>query len=146
MKALYTLSLFLLMACTPAPTAPVTATDVVAFAPVTGDVSVAYLTIENHTDEDVLIASVSSPQFERVEIHETTIVDGVARMSRRSALEVPRRASVALEEGGLHLMLLDPRSPVAAGDRVSLQLQYAQGGMLIVDAVMRSRLPAGESS
>lgn len=145
MKTLRPLLLLILAGCTPAPTAPVTATDVVAFAPITGDISVAYLTIENHTDDAVVISEVSSPQFARVEIHETTIADGVARMSRRPELEVPRRGSVTLKEGGLHLMLLSPHKPIAAGDRVSLQLNYEQGGMLIVEAEMRSRVRTDES-
>lgn len=123
-----------------------TATDITAFAPISGDVSVAYLTIENNTDDDLSITDVSSPQFGRVEIHETTVVDGVARMARRSALEVPRLGSAVLQEGGLHLMLLEPHQPIGVGDRISLQLSYAQGGMLIVDAVMRSRIPTGDSS
>ena len=63
--------------------------------------------------------AVTSPQFGAVEIHETKIEDGIARMRELDALVVPARGSVTLERGGKHLMLMKGKD---AGDSVTLQL------------------------
>jgi len=69
----------------------------------------AYMTIENTTPTAVTITAVSSPQFEAVELHETTVTDGVSRMRRLEAVTIPAGGSVAFERGGKHLMLMRPR-------------------------------------
>jgi copper(I)-binding protein len=80
--------------------------------------SAGYFVITNNTDKTTPITKVSSPQFEAVEIHETTIADGVSRMRELEALLVPAQSSVVLERGGKHLMLMRPRD---LQDSVALQ-------------------------
>ena len=57
----------------------------------------------------VRITGFSSPAFKQVELHETRLQDGVARMQRIKSLELPARASVILEPGGKHLMMIGAR-------------------------------------
>ena len=40
-----------------------------------------YLVLHNNSDEDIAIDRVASPQFGKVEMHETVIEDGIAKMS-----------------------------------------------------------------
>ena len=110
----------LLLAACGAPQPPLVASDVEITKPVPGrHMSAGYLVLTNNTDEDILITGVTSPQFGAVEIHETTIDDGVARMRELDELVVPSRGSVKLERGGKHLMLMQAKD---IGDSVSLQL------------------------
>ena len=96
----------LLAACS-APEAPLVATDVEVTRPMPGrHMSAGFLVLSNNTDAEIRITSVTSPQFGSVEIHETTVVDGVSRMRKLEALVVPARGSVTLERGGKHLMLM----------------------------------------
>lgn len=68
--------------------------------------SAGFLTLENTTSDPITITQVASPQFAVVEIHETTIEDGISRMRKVDALIVPAKGSVVLERGGKHLMLM----------------------------------------
>jgi copper(I)-binding protein len=58
-----------------------------------------------------------------VEVHEMKMVDDVMRMRQIDALELPAGKAVALSPGGYHLMLLDLKQPLKAGDKVPLTLE-----------------------
>jgi protein SCO1/2 len=107
------------------------ATDVVISEPLPGThTSAGFLSLANNTAAAIRISSIVSPQFETVEIHESTLEDGVARMRRISELVIPAHATVTLQSGGLHLMLMRPTS---AGDTVSLQFFAGKTLTLNVD-------------
>lgn len=106
-------------ACGSSQEPPLVATDVVVTRPVAGmGMSAAYLSLSNNSQRTITISRVASPQFGSVELHETTVENGVARMRALAALDIPGGATVRLERGGKHLMLM---RPAAAGDTVSLQ-------------------------
>ncbi len=119
-------------------------TDVSVYAPVPGSgSSVAYMTLQNKGNADVIIEAAASPQFRRVELHETSLEDGVSRMRPVSSLSVPAGGEVQLMQGGVHLMLLEPRQDLQSGDTVSLEIQHNEG-LLIVDATLQSRFAVNE--
>ncbi len=64
----------------------------------------------------------SSPVAGLVEIHEMAVVDGVMRMREISALELPAGKAVELKPGSYHLMLMDLKQPMKAGDIVPVTL------------------------
>ena len=99
---------------------PLVADEVEISRPMPGrQMSAGYLVLTNNTGEPIRITGVTSPQFAAVEIHETTLENGIARMRKLDELVVPARQSVRLERGGKHLMLMRARD---LGDSVSLQL------------------------
>ncbi len=60
-------------------------------------------------------------------------------MERLAELAVPPGASVLLEPGGAHLMLIDLAAPLAPGTKVALSLRFAAAGTVelevpVVDA------------
>ena len=113
------------------PGAPLVASDVVIKKPMPGmKMSAGFFVLANNTDAAIRITSVSSPQFEAVEIHETNIEDGIARMRELEALVVPPRGSVTLERGGKHLMLMRAND---LGDTVTLQLMSDDVPVLTID-------------
>ena len=89
--------------------------------------SAGYLSITNNADSSISITRVASPQFGSVELHESRIVDGVARMRPIERLEIDSGATLTLERGGKHLMLMQPVEEV---DIVTLNL-YADETLLI---------------
>ncbi len=105
---LFTVALAIaLAACGGEQQAPLVATDVEITRPMPGrGMSAGFLVLTNNTDEVVRITGVTSPQFGSVEIHETTIEDGISRMRELDELVVPARGSVTLQRGGKHLMLM----------------------------------------
>lgn len=86
-----------------------------------------YATLGNEGDVALTLVGAASERFGLVEMHRTVQVDGVARMRQVESLEVAPGAQVALEPGGLHLMLMRPVSDVAEGERIPLRLRLADG-------------------
>lgn len=102
--------LAVLMAACGAPESPVVVSDVDITKPMPGrHMSAGFFIISNNTKEPIRITHIESPQFASVEIHETTIEDGIARMRELEELLVPAGGNVTLERGGKHLMLMRPQ-------------------------------------
>jgi copper(I)-binding protein len=119
--------------------APLRVTDAwVRAMPAGVSATAGYLTIENRGREMRTLTAVTSAQFARVELHETRLEDGVARMRPVDRVALPPGGRVELAPGGLHLMLLDPVRALAAGERATLQLQLDDGWLLEVEAEVRA--------
>lgn len=106
--------------------------------PPTAQVLAAYMTLENPSAQAVAITGANSPQFATVEIHRTEIIDGMARMIPQERLTVPAGASVTLEPGGLHLMLINAKQPLTADATVQIELRIEGGDSITVDAPVRA--------
>ncbi len=124
-------TVILLAACNAEPHPPLVASDIEVTAPGPGvSVRAGYMVLTNYRDVDILINSVSSPQFGKVELHETTIEDGVARMRPVPELLIRAGEFVRLKRGGLHLMMMWPQDDIEtitlnlhSGDLLLLSLQ-----------------------
>ena len=128
MRLSLALAVLLVGACSTEREPPLVATDVVVTQPMPGmQMSAAYLTLTNHSDDIIRITRVASPQFESVQLHESIVEDGVARMRAMPALEIPARQSVTLKRGGKHLMLMRPTASPGA-----VSLQFLDGDRLLL--------------
>lgn len=97
----------------------------------------AYFTLSNDSETEVRLLSVGSDAAERVELHETTMEDGMMRMRPIDGLAVPANGSVELRPGGPHVMLIGLTRDLAEGDTVSLTLDFAHGETLTVETAVR---------
>jgi periplasmic copper chaperone A len=86
--------------------------------------------IENHCPKQVTVVGVSGPAFGDVSLHETRIVDGVSRMRALPELRIAPDDSAVLKPGGMHLMLMQPRTPLKAGSKVVVEFTLKDGGTL----------------
>jgi len=111
----------------------------VPWAPSTVSVHAAYMTIVNRSDEDRFVVSAESPDYERVELHSSSVKSGVAEMRDVGQVAIPANKRVALEPGGLHLMLIGPKRALATDDRVRIVLHLQSGERVDVLAVVRRR-------
>ncbi len=115
---------------------PIVASDVVVKPPMPGmQMTAGYLILRNNTDEDIAIDRVTSPQFGKVEMHETVVEDGVARMSALGEVVLPAGNAVEFKPGGKHLMLMRPSENLDAvtlefhaGDTIVLTVNVSAGG------------------
>jgi copper(I)-binding protein len=88
---------------------PLVASDVVITAPMPGNsMSAGYLSITNNTSDTVTLSHVESTEYDSVEIHESVLEDGIAKMRRLGELTIPAKSTIKLEPGGKHLMLMRP--------------------------------------
>jgi copper(I)-binding protein len=107
--------------------ANVSVTDAWARATMPGQpVSGAYMHIRS--DADARLLSVSSPVVPRVEVHEMSMDGGVMRMREVKSIELPKGKTVSLEPGGFHIMLMNLKEPIKAGDVIPLTLVVESDG------------------
>lgn len=74
------------------------------------------------------LVAASTPAAARVEIHEMKMVDGVMQMRQIPGLDLPAGQTVALQPGGLHLMLMDLKQPLQNGQTLPLTLTVERAG------------------
>lgn len=98
----------------------------------------AYLTVTNSgTIADRLIGG-STPIAERVEIHQMSMDDGVARMRPLTeGVEIAAGATAELAPGGTHLMLIKPSRQLVEGERFTAILKFARAGAIEVEFVLQ---------
>ncbi|MGH8633014.1 MAG: copper chaperone PCu(A)C, partial [Burkholderiales bacterium] len=100
---------------------PVTVTDAWVRATAPGQkVAGAYMELESRTH--LALTAVASPAAASVELHSTSMEEGVMRMRPVARIELPAGKSVKLAPGGLHIMLVDIKLPLKPGDKVPLTL------------------------
>ncbi len=133
--------LVLMLALAPLTTlaqSPISVEDAwVRAAPPAAQVLSGYFTVRNGARDAVTLTRVESPNFARVEMHRSEIVDGVARMEAVESVEIPARGNLEFAPGGLHLMLMEPLGAMAAGTTVYFVLTFDNGWTLEVTAPVR---------
>jgi len=92
-----------------------------------------YLTIENKgTAPDKLIGA-SADFAGKIEVHEMTTNNGVMKMRPvEGGLTIDPGKTVKLAPSGLHLMMMDLKSPLKQGDKLPLTLQFEKAGKVAV--------------
>ena len=68
------------------------------------------------------LVSAASPLAGVVEIHEMKMEGNVMKMAAVAGLDLPAGKTVELKPGGYHVMLMDLKQPLKAGDTVPLTL------------------------
>jgi hypothetical protein len=105
--------------------------------------AVGYLTIQNNGAADRLL-SASTPAVDHVEFHQMSMDGNIMKMRAISGgIVIPAKTSVSLKSGGIHLMLIGPKQPFKAGDKIPLTLDFEKGGKM--DVVL-DVLPLGSTA
>ena len=99
--------------------------------------SAAYVEIKNTGDEVLQIESAVSPVAEVVEVHQTSMVDGVMRMSEVKGLQVPVGGKVEMKPGGYHVMLINLKEPLQKDQMVPVTIKFTAGQELTVQAKVK---------
>lgn len=122
------------------------------YAPVAprGGTGGVFLTINTGPEDDSLLAALFDGAV-LTELHETyETEDGLRGMREVEAgIPLPARSVFKLEPGGHHIMLMGLTDPIAAGDTLDIQLEFARAGLrrVLVLAKAPAELPAmGDST
>jgi copper(I)-binding protein len=94
----------------------------------------AYVTIRNTGEQADRLIAVETAVAGRPEVHQMVKEGGVMKMRPAEPLEIPPGGEVRLEPGGLHIMLMQLRAPLAQGGEVPLTLVFEQAGEVTVMA------------
>lgn len=93
-----------------------------------------YLKLDNRgAAADRLLGASADGVAARVEVHEMQMQGETMRMRRVDGIALPAGKRVALEPGGLHLMLLELKAPLAEGATFPLKLKFERAGEVTVE-------------
>jgi copper(I)-binding protein len=92
-----------------------------------------YLTIENKGSMPDRLIGGSADVAGKVEVHEMAVNNGVMTMRPvDKGLTIEPGQTVKLAPGGYHLMLLDLKSPLRAGEKLPVTLDFEKAGKVKV--------------
>lgn len=86
-----------------------------------------YMTLVNGGAEELTLVKVESQAFERIEMHEMSMIDGLMEMREVPNLVIPAKGRATFSPGGRHLMLKSPKRYLAEGQKVELTLSFKSG-------------------
>ncbi len=96
-------------------------------------VAAGYLKLTNTGPAADKFVGASSPVSGRTELHDMTMDNGVAKMRHLTdGIEIPAGSAVALAPGGMHVMFLDLKAHIEAGQSVPVELEFEKAGKVIV--------------
>ncbi|OKI47509.1 copper chaperone PCu(A)C [Micromonospora sp. CB01531] len=105
----------------------------------------AFGTLVNDGDTDVTVTAAAT-DVSPMELHEMTMKDGKMVMQpKQGGIVVKAHGSTTLQPGGEHLMLMDLKQQVKAGDELTFTLTFADGKTQTFTAVAKPFTGAQES-
>ena len=86
------------------------------------DMSVAYMSLLSH--EDLILTSITSPTIKTIEMHNTILEKGIMKMRMAHEIKIDHDKTFEFKSGGSHLMLMDFKGPLKAGQKVKMTLHF----------------------
>lgn len=94
-----------------------------------GGTSAAYFSYSNNLDKPDTLLSVNSVVARETQVHESyEAEDGMVGMREQREVIIPAGESVVFKQGGLHVMMMDLREDLNAGDSVLVELELKLAG------------------
>jgi len=90
-------------------------------------VNAGYMTLLNASDEEVTLLKVESDAYDKIEVHEMVVVEGLMEMREVEDLSIPANGQIRFEPGGKHLMLMGPKEHLQTGQKVDMTLVFKSG-------------------
>ena len=86
------------------------------------DMSVAYMSLLSH--EDLILTSITSPTIKTIEMHNTILEKGIMKMRMAHEIKIDHDKTFEFKSGGSHLMLMDFKGALKAGQKVKMTLHF----------------------
>jgi len=104
----------------------------------------AWFGIQNDGSEADRLVSAKAEIAGNTELHDMTMDGDIMRMFQVDGIDIPAGQTVTLGQGNkLHVMLLDLKQPLAAGERFPLTIQFEKAGSVTVDVVVQEMKSKG---
>ena len=97
-------------------------------------VSGAFMTLVNDSGTPYALTSVGFAGARVVEIHETSMSEGMMRMRKVDQIEIPAHGSAELKPGSFHVMLIGLDRDMKTGTTETLKLTFSDGSQKAVEA------------
>ncbi|HTO82240.1 MAG TPA: copper chaperone PCu(A)C [Methylomirabilota bacterium] len=105
----------------------------------------AYLTVVNAGKENDTLMSASTPVAGTADVHRSFMDNGVMKMRPAGPLDLKPGASLKLAPGGYHIMMMDLKQPLAAGQTFPVTLVFKKAGNVTAVVKVQNSAPAGSS-
>lgn len=103
-----------------------------------GDNSAAYMVIKNMTEQGDGLIGASSDAANVTEIHLSKMdAEGIMSMEKQDLIGVPAGETVKLEQGGLHVMLMNLVRDLNVGDKFELTLEFQRSGDVSIEVEVK---------
>ena len=99
-------------------------------------VSGAFMTLVNNSETAYALTAVSFSGASVVEIHETSMNEGIMRMRKVSHIDIPANGSAELKSGSYHIMLIGLEKEMKAGTAETLTLTFSDDSQKTVEALV----------
>jgi copper(I)-binding protein len=96
------------------------------------EVAGAYLKIRNAGKAADRLVRAATPVAGMAEIHEMRVEQSVMRMRAIAGIEIKPGATITLQPGSYHVMLMGLKRPLAVGDKFPLTLTFEKAGSVEV--------------
>jgi periplasmic copper chaperone A len=106
--------------------------------PPTAQVGAVYFSVKNSGAREDELVAVSSSAAASVEIHQTQTVKGMMQMRQVASVSCPAGATLKIEPGGLHVMLLGLKQPLLDGSKMDLTLRFRDAGVLSIQVPIQN--------
>ena len=97
-----------------------------------------YFAIDNLGGESDRLVRVATPVARAAEIHSMTMDGNLMQMRQIAALDIPAHSTATFKPGGYHVMLVDLKRPLAAGEMIPLSLTFEKAGTIEIAAVVEA--------
>jgi copper(I)-binding protein len=97
-----------------------------------------FLTAHNANAQADRLISASSAIAGRTELHEMAMEKDVMKMREVKSIPLAANGKLELKPGGYHLMLLQLKAPLKAGDKVPVTLQFEKAGAIKIELEVRA--------
>jgi periplasmic copper chaperone A len=102
-------------------------------------VAAGYMKIKNNGSTPDRLIGGSTDIAAKFEVHEMKMEDGVAKMRPvKGGLEIKPGETVELKPGSFHVMFVDLKKPLSAGDHFKATLAFEKAGTVSVDYDVRA--------
>lgn len=109
---------------------------------VQGSIGAGFMTLTNPDAKPDALVAVQSPAAREVQIHQSSMTNGIAAMKKLDRVALPAGRRVTFAPGGYHLMLMGLTQALKAGDTVPATLTFASGAKVKATFVVQSGPPA----
>ena len=84
----------------------------------------AYMFIDNQGPKTMSSSKIIANGFEKAEVHMSFIGNNIAQMRKLENISIDGKESIALEPGGLHLMLINPNKVPKKNSKVEILMFF----------------------
>ncbi|MGF1753795.1 copper chaperone PCu(A)C [Vibrio makurazakiensis] len=89
--------------------------------------SAVFTTLMNHSDQERVLVSATTPAAGKVELHDVIKEGDVMKMRQVQQIAIPANSNVELKPGSLHIMLFNLAKRLDEGQNIDLTLTFKNG-------------------